>query len=268
LINEAGGTPWTMPVTLEAVLTGAGATTYGGPAVTRATSDPARATVGGMPARRLDIKEFNGQLFEVWSSTGGIVMTPAPDGVTLEDQADRSWENLRAKAAGDIAAWVAGKGRDLSEVIGNGTTIGALVEKFGDDRLDGGTILRDALAVLPSSTGVTKPAELLSLVADRAAMGVARDGMIAETLVANIGFNARFDSVGDVPITEYKGIPARARRVMAQAGFDTVGKLAEVEPADLADKLTSAGVETSISDAGRWMGEAMVLGRLAKPGRG
>lgn len=266
LISEAGGTPWTTPVTLEALLTGAGTPTFPGPAVTRSTSDPARATVGGMPARRLDIKSFNGQLFEVWSSSGGIVMTPAPDGVAPQDQAERAWENRRARAAADIAAWAAVRGRDLEGAMDGGTTVRALVETFGDDRLEGGTALRDALSVLPSATRIGSPAELLSMVADRAAMGVARDGMVAETLVANIGFNAQFKRVTDVPIAEFKAIPAQARRALEAADVPTLGRLVEVAPAELAEKLTEAGVETSAADVGRWMGEAMVLDKLAAAG--
>lgn len=267
LIGGTGGTPWTTPVTLEDMLKGVGSTTYPGPAVTRSTSDPTRATVGGMPARRLDIKNFNGQPFEVWSSSGGIVMTPAPEGVTLEDQADRAWENQRTKAAGDIAAWAAARGRTLTEAFANGTTVGAVVDKFGDDRLDGGTTLRDALLILPSSTQLGKPAELLALVADRAAVGVARDGMAAETLVANIGFNAQFKEVAEVPIGEFKAVPVAARKAMEQAGIRTVGALAEASPDRLAEQLNATGLNVDVADIGRWSGEAMVMGRIGQAPR-
>jgi hypothetical protein len=265
LIGGAVGTPWTNPVTLETILKGIGSTTYPSPAVTRSTSDPTRATVAGMPARRLDIKTFNGQPFEVWSTTGGIVMTPAPAGVKFEDQAERAWENPRAKAASDVAAWAAAKGRALAEVFANGTTVGGVIKQFGDDRLDGATTLRDALSVLPSATPLAKPAELLELVADRAAMGVARDGMTAETLVANIGFNAQLKDVAEVPIAEFKAIPVAARKAMAEAGIRTVGALAKAQPERLAQQLTAAGLRTDVADAGRWTGEAMMMRKLATP---
>jgi hypothetical protein len=260
-----GTTPWTTPATLETILKHIGSTAYPGPAVIRSASDPTRATVAGMPARRLDVKVFNGQPFEVWSTSGGIVMTPAPEGVRLEDQAERAWENPRAKAAGDIAAWAADKGDQLAEVFGDGTTVGAVTAAFGDDRLDGGTTLRDALTALPSSTRLDTPADLLQLVSEQAALGIARDGMTAETLVATIGFNAELKEVAEVPIADFKAMPVAARTAMAEAGIRTVGELAKADPERLAEQLTAAGLRTGVADAGRWTGEAMVMDKLAAP---
>lgn len=265
LVGGVGGTPWTTPVTLEAMLKDLASTTYPGPSVTRSTSDPTRATVAGMPARRLDIKPFNGQPYEVWSTTAGIVMTPAPAGMGLEDHADRAWENPRAKAVGDVSAWVATKGATLEEAFREGTTVGAVIETFGDDRLDGGATLRDALSVLPTTTALGTPADLLELVADRAAIAVARDGMTAETLVANIGFNAEFKDVAEVPITEFKAVPVAVRTAMAEAGIATVGALAELPPDQLAKRLTESGIKTDLADSGRWTGEAKMMGKLVAP---
>jgi hypothetical protein len=105
----------------------------------------------------------------------------------------------------------------------------------------------------------------LELVADRAAMGVARDGMTAETLVANIGFNAQLKDVAEVPIAEFKAIPVAARKAMAEAGIRTVGALAKAQPERLAQQLTAAGLRTDVADAGRWTGEAMMMRKLATP---
>lgn len=259
----ADTTPWTNIGSLSESLEATGKLTYPGPSVTRSANDPSRATVAGMPARRLDIKDFNGQTYEVWSTGSGLVMTPAEAGLKAQDQSERSWTSQRSKLVGDVAEWMTDKAGALAEVFAAGTTVGAVAEKFGDDRLDGGVRVRDALSVLPGSTKIERPADLLNLVAERAAITVTRDGLATETLVANIGFNEGFRSVGEVAITDFKAIPLDARKVIADAGIRTVGDLQNANPARLAQILSDKGIATGAQTVARWSGEALVVDKLA-----
>ena len=255
--------PWTNPGSLGDWLGSIGKTTYPGPAVTRSVNDPTRATVAGMPARRLDVQMFNGQTYEVWSTSSGIVITPAETGVNVGDQVERSWTSQRSKVVGDVAEWATDNAKQLDEVFEGGTTVGAIVEKFGEDRLDGGGLLAEALAALPSSTKLENAGQLLGALADRAATAVTRDGLAAETLVANIGFTKDFASFGEVPLTEYKAMPLRARKVLAEAGVQTMGAFQKLGAAEVVRLLARGGMEVSVGEVARWSGEARVVGAVA-----
>lgn len=258
-----GDRPWARPATIGDWLRHIGETTYPGPAVTRSANDPSRATVAGMPARRLDVQNFNGQIYEVWSTSSGIVMTPAETGVTVHDQAERSWTGQRSKTVGDVSEWMASKTQEIAAVFRRGANVGNIVEKFGDDRLDGGLTLRDALAALPTATRLEQPGRLLDLLSERAASAIARDGLAAETLVANVGFNKELDDIAKVPMKDFKAVPVAAREALIEAGIETLGEFQNASPGKITEILTGTSAQIDLGTAARWSGEAMVVGKLA-----
>lgn len=179
------------------------------------------------------------------------------------DQTERSWTSQRTKVVGDVSQWMSDKSRELAEAFERGTTVGAIVEKFGDDRLDGGLTLGDALAVLPTATRLQRPEELLDILSDRAAGAMARDGLVAEALVANIGFNAQLDDIANVPMQDFKAVPMEARKALVEGGIRTLGAFQQAGPRRIARILATSGMRIDIGTASRWSGEAMVVGKVA-----
>lgn len=265
--GPSAGRPWTTPQTAGDWLRYAGETTFPGPSVTRSVSDPTRATVAGMPARRLDVQLFNGQTYEVWSTQSGIVMTPAEPGITVDDQSQRSWTSERAKVVGDVSQWMATKTREVNQVIERGADIGTIIQQFGDDRLDGGTTIRDALEILPSATKIEKSEQLLDLLSDRAAIALAQDGLVAETLVANVGFNRDLKEISTVPLEQFKALPIKARKVLKDKGISTLGEFQKTSSKDVVEILSQAQIKVELGEAARWSGEARVIEKISTLGR-
>ena len=70
------------------------------------------------------------------------------------------------------------------------------------------------------------------------------------------------ETVSAAPVGRLEAVPADARTALAAAGIDTVGKLADTSSAELAQKLTAAGVQTSAADVAGWKGTARTLTHL------
>lgn len=260
---HGGGTPWTQPVGFEEMVGSLGSFTYSGASVMRTVNDPTRATVAGMPARRLDVQVLNGQPHEVWSTQAGLVLTRAGEGISVDDNATRSWSNDNAAVVGKVSQWAAENRVELAEALGaDGVTIAELTEKFGDARLDGGATLRDMLVVLPSGAKIEKADQLIDQLADRAATAVMREGLANETLVANVGFQQNDTATDKLSLVNYKGIPADTRATLIAKGIKTIGDLQSTDPAKIQKTLAGTSGAVSAGEAARWVGEARVLTRL------
>ena len=78
------------------------------------------------------------------------------------------------------------------------------------------------------------------------------------------GISSRVESlrIGVLADALHAPLCAEARTALAAAGIDTVGKLADTSSAELAQKLTAAGVQTSAADVAGWKGTARTLTHL------
>jgi len=236
---------------------------FEGAAVMRMSNDPTRATVAGMPAKRLDVQTFNGQPHEVWSTNMGLVLTPAAEGVTADVQMDRSWTNKRTEAVGTVNAWVSENRETFGAAFGrNGLTVKEINEKFGDQRLEGGAKVGDMLASLPSGTKIGRPGQLVTLLAERAASAVKREGLETETLVANVGFQQNDTETQELGLDSFKAMPVDARKALIDNGVKTMGELQKSDPKEVAAILTRNNLVATEGDAARWVGEAMVVSQL------
>lgn len=231
--------------------------------VMRSANNPTIGTVAGLPARRLDIDEFNGSMHEIWSTSAGMVLTPAGEGVQRADQAEQAWVNPATKAVGDVAQWFGDNPKTARELFkGDEVSVGAVIEKYGTDRLDGGVTLEARLNALPSGMKLRKPNDLVNALADRAVNASNRGGVGMETLVSNIGISSGAKNVEAVGIENYRGLPVSARNSLREKGIKTVGNFTQASPEKIADILEGAGVANARSSAARWQGEAQMVTKL------
>jgi len=84
-----------------------------------------------------------------------------------------------------------------------------------------------------------------------------------QNVIANIGFNAQFDDIAEVPISEYKAVPMDARKALAQSGVRSLGEFQKLGAERVAELLSNSGVKVTPATAARWSGEAMVVGKVA-----
>ena len=261
--------PWQGHVTpspghyYEATLAGLTQPVFEASMVMRSSNDPTIGTVAGLPARRLDIDEFNGTMHEVWSTSAGLVLTPAGEGVMQVDQVDRSWVNPTTKAVGDVAQWFGDNPKATKEIFADKEiSVGALIERFGTDRLDGGATLESRLRSLPSGMKLQGPNDLIGALADRAVSTSKRQGVGMETLVANIGISSGAKNVADVSIESYKALPVTVRETLKENGVKTVGNFTDSAPGKIAEIFEKAGIQNATSNVARWQGEAQMVTKL------
>lgn len=198
----------------------------------------------------------------VWQTQQGIVTLPAVQTLGIQAEMTPPITN-----PGSVAKFVAVDAQ-AQEVFKTPTTVGEVKTKLGDKELDNGQPLKEVLAGLPDSTPIANSDALVNAVADQNAAIIKSTGSTDAAIAGsftNLGTN-----VGDVaaaPVTRLETVPADARAALATAGVDTVGKLADTSPTELATKLTAAGVKTTPADVASWTGTAKTLTRLrSRPG--
>jgi len=256
--------PWYEGGSIVDILKGIDRNVYSGGSLIRMTGDPTRGTVAGMPARRLDVRDMNGETYEVWSTPAGLMMTPLVE-TSPESASDRTWSNPRVEAVGALSGWVATKSREVTVAFGGRPfTVDALRDRFGDQKLEGGFTLADALETLPPSLEIARPEAVVDAFAERAGRDMVRDGLVAETLVANVGINSDVAGVDETPITEVKGIPKESRKALNAAGVRTLGEFNAIGPQRTVALLNNANITVDLGEAGRWAGEAKAISALGR----
>ena len=193
----------------------------------------------------------------VWQTQQGIITLPAVATLGIKAEMTPPITN-----PGSVAKFVTVDAQ-AQEVFKNPTTVGDVKTKLGDKELDNGQQLKDVLAGLPDATPIANADALVNAVADQNAAIIKSTGSTDAAIAGsftNLGTNV--ESVAAAPVERLETVPADARAALATAGVDTVGKLADTSPADLATKLTAAGVRTSAAEVAGWAGTAKTLTRL------
>jgi|GEM_PF-5604113 len=261
---DSGETPWEVRRGgLAGMIEGLGSTPqFEGTTVTRDSKNPDRATVAGMMAHRLDIKNMNGKNYEVWSTQSGLVLTPTSETVTPAKAEKRRWDNPQLEDAAVLSEWVAKNEREIGAKFNNAAfSVAQLNKAFGGERIAGGKTVSDALEYFPSGMKFARPAEFVDAVTEKAASAIARGGLGTETLVANLGLNLDVKDVNKAPVRHLKNIPPKARTVLEQNNVSTVAQLNKVTPLKLARLMAQNNIRTTPAEA---LGETRVLAKLGK----
>ncbi|EKV27257.1 hypothetical protein C882_1759 [Caenispirillum salinarum AK4] len=239
--------------------------------VARSVDDPTVGLIAGQPARRLDVRDMNGKTYEVWSMAGGLVMTPVvveEGGDILTGADERAWAHPDLRAAGAVAEWAGANERRIKTRFGGDAfSVDDLVSAFGSDALPGGGTLAQALKDVPRDARLENADALIDAVAEEAGAKIARDGLMAETLVASIGLDKAGTAVDETPTAALKAIPAASRKALDAAGVTTLGKLKATAPGALVRLLRRAGTSVAPGEAGRWAAEAKTLSALGRKAR-
>jgi hypothetical protein len=210
-----------------------------------------------IPPRFMGTTKLFNKDVSVWQTQQGIITLPAVE--TLGIKAEMTPPITGSGSVGKLVAIDA----EVQEVLKNPTTVGEVKTKLGDKELENGQQLSEALVGLPDATPIANADALLNAVADQNAAIIkstgATDAAIAGSFT-NLGTNV--ENVAAAPVERLETVPPDARAALSTAGVDTVGKLADTSPTDLANKLAAAGVKTTPTEVAGWAGTAKTLTRL------
>ena len=215
--------------------------------------------VGGVltPPKFMGTTKLFGKDVSIWQSAQGIVTLPAVQTIGIE--ASLTPPLADPAKMGKFVVTDA----DAQKALAQPTTVGEFKKKVGDKQLEDGQRVSAVLAGLPDETPIAGADALVDAVAQQNAAIIKSTGG-ADAAIAgsftDLGTNV--ETVSAAPVGRLEAVPAEARTALAAAGIDTVGKLADTSSAELAQKLTAAGVQTSAADVAGWKGTARTLTHL------
>lgn len=203
------------------------------------------------------VTKFFDKNVNVWQTADGIVMLPGVISGGLD-----AASNPRVKRAGSIARFIEDEPAFRQFFSNQPVTKERIITQFGDRVLpDGGTV-REAVAILPDNARFNSVEALVDGIADREAAAIRTAGADVAVITAALGVGEEVTTVGEASVSRLEAIPPDARTALAAAGIDTLEKLSQATPADLATRLRASGVTATAGEAAAWTASARTLVRV------
>lgn len=266
------GTPWGPDVDpVQGYLDGvAGVNSFrgAGTPVVRSNTDRDRAIIGGMQARLLEETVFNGQDVEVWSTQAGLILTPLTPEV--EAEASRTgWTNPRIEGTGRYAKWAAENNAAVVEAFGGREfKLGDFIEKFGDEKLEGGVRIKALLGDLPSGSTAKAPADFVVALAETNGKAIVSEGYATETVIGAIGLTSGDKALAEAPPSSIKSIPEKVGEGLVKIGIGSLKDFSSTNLKDTVAKLAALGVDVRPEDVAVWSATATTLIAVDAAARG
>jgi hypothetical protein len=214
------------------------------------------------PGPIVDIPKFAGKIqmqdrfMQVWETKAGMILLPDIAAVEAAP-----WTNPRAERAGPLARFIEEDPR-VKQTFTAAVTKKQFVEKFGNERLADGTLVRELVMVLPDTARYGNLESLTNDVVEREAAALKTTAGVTEAISTSLGLGTDAQKIGAVPITSFGALKPAAREALARKGVDTLEKFVALTGAQTQELLRSEQV-TDVS-AGDVAEAALVAKTLMK----
>jgi hypothetical protein len=201
---------------------------------------------------------FNERAVSVWKTPQGFLMLPAVNTVNIAPI-----DPARLAAAPDLAKHFADTPAIANAFAGHAVTKKEMVEKFGNDLTQNGLKVSDILNILPDDASFPTLNDMVNAVAERQAAAIRTTAGAGAAITSVLGLEPTTEtSVGALPVTKLEDIPEPARQVLVRNGIDTVEKLAQADPAHVAELVQKEGLPSTAGDAAAWRARASTLNMI------
>lgn len=201
----------------------------------------------------LGATKFLGKDVTVWNTNQGTVMLPVVSPAAINTA------NIdRVNAAPNLERFITERRVDVGEGPITKTTF---AEKFGDERLADGQLVRNVVDILPANASFANATELVDAVAERQAAVVRTSGESSAVITSLLGSAPATTNVAvaETSVTNVTVIPPEVSDVLSRNGVGSVGALAERPAAEIVDIASRNGLTVSLSQAALWSRTAKTL---------
>ncbi|MGB3439807.1 MAG: hypothetical protein WBA97_13745 [Actinophytocola sp.] len=210
----------------------------------------------------LDVGKYMGttkfleKTVSVWETKTGTIVLPAVETLGVDVVLGPKLKN-----AAMLGRFVV-ETDDVDDKFPRSFELAEFLDAYGDDQVGDGRTIRDVLKVLPASARFESIAEMVDETGSREA-AIVRTTLGAQSAVAAaLGIDADLEEVVDADIAKLGAVPTKARAVMARAGIDTVGALADASRGQLLELMQQAGVRATQGDVAEWISFARTMSQL------
>jgi hypothetical protein len=206
------------------------------------------------PPIYLGTTEYFGVDVHVWETEAGVITLPTVNPIALGGVG-----NVRVQRTQTLATLVA-QSRPLQAAIGRGATKADLVKQFGEVRAPDGQSFTSLVGILPDDARFDSTEGLIQQVASHEAAALRTTPGGTESIAASLGTS----NFADAPLGRLQMVPGGALEALERAGIDTVAKLAQASPKEVAGIASAQAPGVTQADASGWTAAAgMLVGMTA-----
>jgi hypothetical protein len=213
----------------------------------------------GVARELMGVTKFLDEDYMVYNIGGRIEMFPVvlpPD----EGRVINPLDDDRVKKAADLVA-VFEDEEVKAHFENNPLTKKEILEHFGDKEVREGVMVEDLVRVLPAGETFTSPTEMIKAISSREA-AVLRISGRGEAIAAHFGVGDDVGLISDAPVERLGLLSPEASKVLAESGFDTIGRLAEADSRTIASALGNVGIDVSVGEVSTWTATAHTLSSI------
>lgn len=200
--------------------------------------------------------KFNDKPMTLWQTTAGMIMLPVTDSIN-----PKVLDNPRATNPGLFARFVETKPDVRGTFVGEVTKKGFL-EKFGNEKLEDGTMVRDLIDILPGDAVFENLDKMVTDLVDREAAALRSTGGV-DAAISGLGIDVSRQKPSDAPLDKFDAIPPDVRAALIRNGIDTVGKLSDAGPKKITTIVSEERIPgVSVGDAADWNARAKIIAKL------
>lgn len=174
----------------------------------------------------LDTGKFGGKVkvqdrvMQLWETKAGIILLP--DLVELEGT---PWTNPRAERAGKFSRFVEEDPR-ARQTFPAAVTKKQFIEKFGNERLADGTLVRDVLISVPEGARYGSIDAMMNDLMEREASALKTTEGVTAAVTKALGIGSDPQNIGTAPVTAFGALPPAAREALSRNGIESLEKFA------------------------------------------
>lgn len=200
--------------------------------------------------------KFLDKTVSVWETKNGTIVLPAVETLGVDVVLGPKLKN-----AAMLNRFIA-----ENEAVGGkfprDFTLEQFLDTYGEEQVADGRTVRDVLKVLPAESHFENVTDMVKETGSREA-AIVRTTLGAQSAVAAaLGIDADLERVTDADVAKLGAVPTKARIVMAKAGINTVGALADASPGTLLELMNQAGVRATAGDVAEWTSFARTMTNL------
>jgi hypothetical protein len=165
--------------------------------------------------------KINEQSMQLWNTGNSMVMLP-----DLQTVAAPLWSDPRAQRAATLSKYIEDNAQ-VRATFPQAVTKKDFIEKFGNDKLEDGSFVRDLVSMLPEEGAAYGSLDAMSAdVTSRETSALRTTPGVKDAAALALGISTEGGKLDAAAIEQFNALPAQARSALARSGITTVGQLA------------------------------------------
>ncbi len=211
----------------------------------------------GAATQFLGASNLGNQAVTLWQTPQGVLVLPSVQTINVDPAHDP-----RATRPGQLQRFMV-EHPEAAQTFGGAFTKEDFVAKFGDAKTADGTPVKDIMLIVPDGAKFNSLDSLVQDVSSREASALRTTPGAIASVGTTLGVAPESGAAAQASIVNFNAIPVDVRAVLVKAGVDTIQKLGDAKPEQVAKILKRGGITgVNTGDIVEFIGRAGTLKRI------